>query len=167
MVIYNIKLNSCISPQTAMSLMARFSAIHLFSVQGDSDTCLIYLAWHLLSLWGEPVNIIQAVTAPSHKGSNTSQALLTWGLLMRCDFPSGLDKWMNLLVSEPGPYQSGKVKPWSVMVGGQRGTTARAPAGPVVEHSLSSSIFCLSVWMEATVNSPMVSWTAQYPVLSE
>ena len=47
---------------------------------------------------------------------------------MRCDFPSGLDEWMNLLVSEPGRYQSGEVKPQSVMVGGQCGTTARGPA---------------------------------------
>ena len=64
---------------------------------------------------------------------------------MRCDFPSGLDEWMNLLVSEPGRYQLGEVKPQSVMVGGQCGTTARGPAGPVVEHSPSSSIFCLSI----------------------
>lgn len=50
MVIYNIKLNSCISPQTAMSLMARFRAIHLFRAEGDSEACFIFPAWHLLSL---------------------------------------------------------------------------------------------------------------------
>lgn len=41
MVIYNIKLNSSIFPQTAMSLMARCWAIHLFRVEGDSEVCFI------------------------------------------------------------------------------------------------------------------------------
>lgn len=37
MVIYNIKLNSCVSPQTAVSQTARFRAIRLFRVEGDRE----------------------------------------------------------------------------------------------------------------------------------
>lgn len=43
MVTYNIKLKSCVSPQTAMAPMARFSAVHWLCVEGDRDTCLISL----------------------------------------------------------------------------------------------------------------------------
>lgn len=37
---------------------------------------------------------------PFARGTGASQALLTCGLLTRGDFPSGLDEWMDVLVSD-------------------------------------------------------------------
>ena len=65
------------------------------------------------------------------QGSEPAQALLTCGLLMKCDFPSG---WMdgtfwNLRVSDPAPHQSR-----SVLGGGWRGTWVTGPGRLLWTH---------------------------------